>query len=238
MARLALRAVVIGLWLILSDLAAVSAEGELEHRPRFDVSSVAEQGSSVADFVPAWWTIEAQVEADLDRDAVDDVVLTLVEDLPAEDARGMATEGRRALLVLLSRNGGFTRAGSNDRLLQCTRCGGALYGAAETPVDVSIERGVIIVRQDWGARETTAETHRFRYDAAVDGFLLIGHDVFSVDRLGPTTIDESTNLLTGDYIRRETRAGETADDEFVSETREKVARRQVFLEDTISLNSE
>jgi hypothetical protein len=229
---------VVGLVLMLSGHAAASAEREAEHRPRFDVNTIPERASSVAAFVPPGWAIEARAEGDLNRDANDDVVLTLVEDLPAKDADGIATDRRRALLVLLSRNDSFTRAGSNNRLLSCTRCGGAFYGMAETPVEVSIERGVIIVRQDFGARDMTAETHRFRYDPAVKRFLLIGYDVYTVDRLGPTTIDESTNLLTGDRIRRETRSGETAEDEVVTETRDKVGRRTVFLEDATSLNSE
>lgn len=233
-----LKGVVVGLVLMLGGHAAVSAERDPEERARFDVRAVPEQASSVDAFVPPGWTIEARVGGDLDRDAIDDVVLTLVEDLPAEDAGGIATDRRRALLVLLSRNGDFVRVGSNNHLLPCTRCGGAFYGMAETPVEVAIERGVIIVRQDFGARDMTAETHRFRYDPAVRRFLLIGYDVYTLDRLGPTTIDESTNLLTGAYIRRETRSGETAEDEIVIETRDNVGGKTVFLEDATSLNSE
>jgi hypothetical protein len=238
MPRFTAKSLLVGIVLMLTGHAVVPAEPERENRPRLDSTSVPETGSSVAQFVPTGWKIEAQVEGDLDRDAVDDIVLTLVEDLPAEDADGIATDRHRALIVLLRRDSGFTRAGSNNHLLLCTRCGGAFYGAAETPTAVSIERGVVIVRQDWGARETTAETHRFRYDPAANRMALIGYDVFSVDRLGPTTIEESTNLLTGDYLRQETRSGEKPEDQAVTVTRAKVARTKVFLEDVTSLNSQ
>lgn len=238
MPGVSVRVLVVGIVLMLTGHAVVSAQPERENRSRLDVNAIPETGSSVAGFVPAGWKIEAQVEGDLDRDAVADIVLTLVENLPVEDANGIVTDRHRALITLLRGNGGFTRAGSNNHLLLCTRCGGAFYGVVETPTEVSIERGVLIVRQDWGARETTAETHRFRYDATANRMALIGYDVLSVDRLGPTTIEESTNLLTGDYIRQETRSGEKPEDEAVTVTRKKVARTKVFLEDASSLNSQ
>jgi hypothetical protein len=95
----------------------------------------------------------------------------------------------------------------------------------------------VIVRQEWGAREMTAETFRFRYDPKARRMQLIGQDVRHVDRLGPILVEDSTNLLTGDVIRTESRFDEATQKEKSSTTRTKVARTTVYLEDVRSLGS-
>jgi hypothetical protein len=225
-----------GLAMVLAVLSlngglVFAAEAEREDRPPLDPASIPAAGAAVAAFVPAGWRIEAEASGDLDRDGVADTVLTLVEDLPVEDADGMVSDRHRALVVLRKRAAGYVRAGSNGLLLLCTRCGGALFGVTETPVDVSIERGVVIVRQESGAREMTGETYRFRFDPKEGRMALIGLDLFYLDRLGPTMVEESTNLLTGDFVREESRIDEETGKETVSISRKKVPRKRLFLDE-------
>ena len=89
------------------------------------------------------------------------------------------------------------RAAVADKLLQCTRCGGAFYGVSESPANVQIEKGIIVVDQDHGSRNLTNTTYRFRYDAASQQFILIGFDYADADRATASVVSESTNYLTG-----------------------------------------
>jgi hypothetical protein len=84
--------------------------------------------------------------------------------------------------------------------LQCTRCGGAFYGVSESPANVQIEKGVIVVDQDHGSRNLTNTYYRFRYDAASRQFILIGFDYADADRLTAQVVSESTNYSTGARI--------------------------------------
>ena len=101
------------------------------------------------------------------------------------------------MILLKNREGFYERAGVAKTLLQCTDCGGAFYGVAEAPADVSIAKGVLIVKQDGGSRYLVETTYRFRYDAAAKKFALIGYDVTDRDRATGETVSESANYLTG-----------------------------------------
>lgn len=167
-------------------------------------SQIPPQASDVNKFVPRGWKIEEQLTGDLNGDSQADYVLKLVEDKAAKDAEGDPTERSRALVVALAGSGGtFMRAAVADRLLQCTRCGGAFYGVVESPAEVKIEKGIIVVEQDHGSRNLTNTTYRFRYDADSKRFILIGFDYADSDRLTAKVVSESTNYLTG--VRKTTR---------------------------------
>ena len=172
-----------------------------EDRTLIDKSKIPAQAAAIKDFVPAGWKIEEQLSADLNADSSPDYVLKLVEDKPAKTADDVANERARALIVLLQNaTGKFSRAAVADKLLQCTRCGGAFYGVVESPANVTIEKGVIVVNQDHGSRELTNMTFRFRYDAASNQVILIGFDYAVADRATAGTVSESTNYLTGARI--------------------------------------
>jgi hypothetical protein len=169
-----------------------------EERVLIDKTRVPTEAGEISKFVPSGWKIEEQVEGDLNGDAVSDVVLKLVEDKPAMDGEGMATERARALVILWKTPAGkLARAAVADRLLQCTRCGGAFYGVSESPANVQIEKGVLVVDQDHGSRNLTNTYYRFRYDAATGQLLLIGFDYADADRATANVISESSNYLTG-----------------------------------------
>jgi hypothetical protein len=162
----------------------------------FDASRMPVLANEVRDFVPAGWKIEAQVTGDLNGDAVPDRAVKLVEVKP-EGAGGFPPARQRVLVVLLAtREGTLSRAAVADKLLQCTACGGALYGAVEAPAKVTIQRGVLVISQDHGSRNLAALTFRFRYEPDSKRFVLIGLDYDNFDRVTGEKISESTNFLT------------------------------------------
>lgn len=158
---------------------------------------VPKEAPEIGQFVPAGWKLEEQVTGDLNGDGVSDYALKLVEAKPEKNSEGDPTERGRALIIVLARDGKFGRAGVADKLLQCTRCGGAFYGVVETPVEVTIEKGVLVVQQDHGSRNLTNTTYKFRHDPPTKQFVLIGFDYADADRLTAKVVSESTNYATG-----------------------------------------
>ena len=171
-------------------------------------SQIPAEAESIEKFVPRGWKIEERLTGDLNGDSVPDYALKMVEDQPAKDSNDMATERQRALVILLQKTGGgLSRAAVADRLLQCTRCGGAFYGVMESPANVQIQKGVIVVDQDHGSRDLTNTSYKFRYDAAGGQFILIGFDYADADRATANVISESTNYLTGVRIVTRSKGG-------------------------------
>jgi hypothetical protein len=197
-----------------------------ENRVTISKSQIPAQADNLRKFVPRGWKIERQLTGDLNGDSQADFVLKLVENKPDKDSDGDAAERARALVVVLASDGGMlTRAGVADKLLQCTRCGGAFYGVVESPAEVKIEKGVIVVTQDHGSRDLTNTTYRFRYDSESQKFMLIGFDYTDSDRLTGGTVTESTNYLTG--ARIVTREKENKK----TNTRSQVSKGKLFLDD-------
>jgi len=190
-----------------------------------DKSKVPAVADSPARFAPSGWKIEDLATGDLNGDGVADYVLKLVEDKPATDSEGIATERKRALVVVLQTGGKLIRAALAEKLLQCTRCGGAFYGVSESPANVAIDKGVIVVDQDHGSRNLTNTTYRFRYDQATKKFVLIGFDFADADRLTANTVSESTNYVTG--VRITTRGKGDRD----IKKRSVVSKKKTSLED-------
>jgi len=193
---------------------------------KIDKSRVPAQASGLAKFAPAGWKIDELVTGDLNGDSAPDYALTLVEAKAEKNSEGDPTERGRALVVALAtKDGQLNRAGIADSLLQCTRCGGAFYGFVETPVKVTIERGVLVVQQDHGSRDLTNTTYRFRYEPATGKFLLIGFDLADADRATAQVVSESINYLTG--AREETRGKGEKD----VTTRSTIPKRKIYLDD-------
>jgi hypothetical protein len=147
-------------------LSALNALGQ-EAKP-LSLSQVALRADALVLFVPRGWKIEKQKSGDLNRDKKPDAVLVLVGNKSSAAAR------QRALVVLLREGKGWHLTGFNNSLLLGTRDGGAFYGVSETPVDVSIQQGVLIVEQESGSREVEHTTHKFRFDARQSRMLFIG----------------------------------------------------------------
>jgi hypothetical protein len=177
-------------------------------------ASLPREAAQVQAFVPSGWQLESQVEGDLNRDAVADAALVLVEKLPPNADKENPPERNRALVLLFKIVGSqWQRAAVGNKVLLCTRCGGAFFGVAETPVTVSISNGVVIVKQEHGSRNLTSQTLRFRYEPAVQKMVLIGLDLRDVDRATGVVVEESTNFLTGVKLRKQTRFQKGTDKE-------------------------
>lgn len=231
------RIVLICALLLLSPPAASPAQDGGGGAP-FDKTKLPETGRSAADFVPAGWALEEQVAGDLNSDGVPDLALKLIQEKPAGAKEDEVVERRRALVVLFrGQDGALRRAGVADKVLQCTSCGGAFYGVVEAPAEVKIERGVIVVSQEFGSREVTEHTYRFRYDAALARFVLIGFDSTSRDRLTASVTQESTNFLTGKKITTVSTPPKTARGrDTVRTSTQAVARKRTPMEEVDSEN--
>lgn len=179
--------------LALSVLVPFMSGAALTLASGFPANTLPREGKSLADFLPQGWVVEERVEGDLTGDGAADLAAILIEDKPDEDENGVKNDRERGLIILLSQGKDKLRlAGSNDRLLQCTTCGGVKGG-----VTIDIKKGVIIVGQLSGSRGFTDETWRFRYDPQSRRFILIGRDIETGDSLLGTGTVESFNTLTG-----------------------------------------
>ncbi|MFN0111641.1 MAG: hypothetical protein ACKVZH_22495 [Blastocatellia bacterium] len=204
---------------------------------RIDSVKMPKTAANVGEFVPRGWQVEAQVSGDLNRDSIADLAVTLIEQMPAPSGKNADKEDlperQRSLLILFKTSDGkFNRVALAEKVLLCTRCGGAFYGAAETPTTVEINNGVIIVTQDYGSREITKETYRFRHDSESNRFAFIGVDLESYDRANGQTLKESTNFLTGVKLVAKSQMAENSDKETtISKTSQRVSQGKKFIED-------
>lgn len=205
-----------------------------------DPASLPQTASAISDFLPRGWMIEAQISGDLNRDSIPDLAVTLVEQMPANADKDNPPERQRALLILFKTSDGkFNRAALANKVLLCTRCGGAFYGVAETPTTVKINNGVLIVSQEYGSREVTEETFRFRFEADSKRFALIGADLRSYDRATGKTLKESTNFLTGVKLQSKGQMAQDTDKETpVSNKRLRISRKKKFLEEVAARSNE
>lgn len=196
-----------------------------DSRNLINKAGIPAEAGNLQSFVPRGWKIEAQITGDLNGDTVADYALKLVEDKPAKDTDDTASERQRALVIVLQKSGGrLERAAVADKLLQCTRCGGSFYGVSESPANVAIEKGVLIVDQDHGSRNLTNTTYKFRLDPATQQFNLIGFDYADADRATAQVIAESNNYVTG--LRVVTRSKGARD----VESRSKIQRTKTSIE--------
>lgn len=210
-------------WLLVFLTSSALAQDEAG---KIDKSRLPAQADTPQKFAPSGWKIEEQVTGDLNGDTLPDYALKLVEAKPEKDAEGDPTERGRALVIAVAtKDGRLTRAGVADNLLQCTRCGGAFYGVVETPVEVTIEKGVLVVQQDHGSREVTNTTYRFRYEPSSGKFVLIGFNLSNADRATAQVTSESLNYLTS--AREEMRSKGEKD----IKTRTTIPKRKIYLDD-------
>ena len=166
--------------------------------PPLAIARVVQSAKFANGFAPRGWKTEKIARGDLNRDGRSDAAIVLIEDKPAQDADGVATSRQRALVIALNRKNGWQRVGWSNQLLMGTRDGGAFYGVMPTPVDVSIEKGVVIINMEFGSREVTTLTYRLRYENARRAVYVIGRDAATRDRLDASVTTTSVNYLTGD----------------------------------------
>ncbi len=207
-----------------TEATTASAQDE---RRFINLSQVPKEGKSLTDFVPPGWKIEEQIEGDLNADATPDIVLQLIEDLPAETDGTDNTRYRALLVIAKMENDLYFRLAAADKLLFCTTCFGVLNGV---PV-VKISNGVIIINHLWGSREMSENTQRFRFDPKLKRFVLIGEDLEETDGGEGTSVRESSNYLTGVKIIEKSRLDKKGNMVKVSTTKQRISKQQKFFED-------
>lgn len=186
------------LGLLVTVCAAHALAQDEQAAISFNDAALPRTATAIEKFVPSGWTIEARLSGDLNNDSVPDTALKLIEKPTADYDKDNPPSRSRVLLVLFKNSAGaFERTATAKNLLQCTGCGGAFYGVVEAPSEVSIVKGVLIVKQDGGSRNVVENTFKFRYDAGAKKFRLTGYDTTDRDRATGATTTESTNYLTG-----------------------------------------
>jgi hypothetical protein len=209
------------LFILLGWAAQPIAEG-------FPMKDLPPEGKSLVDFVPTGWSVEDQVNGDLNSDGVPDIAAILIHGKPDSKPSEAEDELQRALIVLLgSGKDKFIPAGTNDKIIHCKGCGGV-----KEMVGISIEKGVLVVSQWSGSREFSIETWRFRYDPQTRRFVMIGSDLETGDGMRGTGTIASFNYLTGRKITETYRYDKNGERKIaISTKREKGPRKTPFIED-------
>jgi len=208
--------------LLISVCSALTlAQGE--KKTGFDDSKLPKTANSTSKFVPAGWTLESTVNGDLNGDGVADAVIVFVD---------KGEEGDRTLMIAFKNaRGEFERVVTAKTVLQCTSCGGMLGGEKNEP-DIKIAKGVLIIKTLTGSRESTDSTFRFRYDAKVSKFALIGYDQVDNDRATGASTRTSTNYLTGVRITAEYQYNQKTEKDVQKSTKtDKVTKATQYIED-------
>ncbi|MGV3526893.1 MAG: hypothetical protein ACO1RX_21930 [Candidatus Sericytochromatia bacterium] len=208
--------------LLLSSQTVLAQEDRVVLNPAL----IPATGATAQAFVPKGWQIEAQASGDLNQDGQADLALTLIE-VPQPDQAEEMQSRARALVVLFKQAKAYKRAAVANKLLQCTACGGAFYGAMPAPAEVRIEKGVIIVEEEYGSREVTHLRFRFWLDQKSQRFVLIGSDIANHDRMTGVVVEDSRNYLTGKSIVTTSTYTENSDVTAV-QTRNGTASRQLL----------
>lgn len=175
-------------------------------------------------FVPVGWSVEEEIQGDLNDDGIPDAVMIL-----KEEGKEDPLDQGRSLVVLLGRNNGsFELIGVGKKVLLCVGCFGIMAGR---PV-VSIQRRVLVVDQLRGSRETSGGLWRFRFDPSTKRMRLIGLDVTKADRGNGESTFVSTNYLNGKQVA-ESRRYDRAKNKVVVVGRKlnSIVAAPIFLED-------
>ena len=129
-------------------------------------------------------TVEVRVDGDLNGDGETDTAF--VEN---------GNDSRRLHVLLAYRTEtdlGHDPAGSHD-----------LDSSALGPAQLSVVKGVLVVKDLTGGTSAIEATYRYRWDAAAKKMRLIGLDASSYSRtFQHDTHEISWNLLTGDFVSR------------------------------------
>lgn len=215
-------------WAVVFSVSLLFSAVLAQEKARvIDPKSVPVSGASTKAFVPRGWVLQDEQTGDLNGDGLPDAVLQLIEDLPKKSPDEFQTRYRALLILFKTADGKYTRAAVAGSLLMCGGCGGMLGGMGDSPAaDVTIEKGVLLVSQLSGSRESTDHLHRFRYHAATKQFLLIGEDITNADRLGGTSEVISTNYLTGKQVIERRKYNEKTDKEVLLSKKVKVVAKK------------
>ncbi|MEZ4487664.1 MAG: hypothetical protein R3F51_08775 [Cyanobacteriota/Melainabacteria group bacterium] len=192
-------------------------ECDLGLKAYYELMDLPEKSADYKAFVPPSWKLEETARGDLNKDGVEDVALLMAK---SEGSGCFAEDVARAVVVAFrDRQGLYHKAAIGDAVarLDCSMM---------SNVNLTIERGSLLVVNQWGERDYTVEKLRFRYEAKLKHFVMIGQDRYQVDRLTMNGREESRNLITGDRIFELIKDGDVVS---ISKTRNR-PKRPVLLE--------
>jgi hypothetical protein len=221
------------LCLLLAVVSAGSTFGQERKRElegkMLDPAQVPLEAARLDDFAPRGWKIHSRALGDLNGDGRADAALILFDQLlDTAPPRSVENPTPAMVIVFATERGRWRRAGINTRMIVSDDSGFA-------PLRLQIKTGVVILRQEEQSNISAntldyAYTHRFRYEAGADRFLLIGEDNANTHRDAVADgIRVSDNYLTGERVITLMHA---ARGKYVSETNttRRIERRRIFLE--------
>ena len=166
------------------------------------------QGADATAFVPQGWLLEREIKGDLNADGIDDLVLVLHDNDPANLTKpdlGMDvplnTNPRMLAVALADGEGGYRLALANSTIIPRV-----IYTNMSDPLSeaggVSIDRDSLVVAIYYfyssGGSDTGHMDFRFRYEN--DDFRLIGYDRTNVNRMSGEIETVSANFLNRKVI--------------------------------------
>jgi len=159
-------------------------------------------------FVPKGFSIEAQLDADFDKDGKDDVAAVI---------KG---EDERFLLVAISEGKGLRRIGVGEL---------EPYSLGEA--QLTAPKGVLIVEDLTGGTTAVSSLYRYRYEASTDRMRLIGDDVELYSRTNQHDSTKiSSNRLTGDRVTTISKLTDAGDYRVMNPKRSKIKVDNLYLE--------
>ncbi len=137
---------------------------------------------SIQNIVPANWLIEQRIDGNLTGKSSPDVVLQLKEKPASKTADG--DQGQQRMLVVLrpEADGAYKVIGCASKLLMCNNWVGVPADTDSANVTVSISAKMLVVNQTAGDAEGFDTTQKFKWDEALDSFVMVDEIVDHYNR--------------------------------------------------------
>lgn len=167
---------------------------------------LAVSGGKMEDFIPAGWKLAETVKDDFNRDKLDDLAITIVENNPKNiiknecglGAEELNTNPYAVLIALKQKDAGYKLIASDFEIIP----------RLDDPVldqpysGIASKNGVLSVSyhfwQSAGSWSTSDQAYKFRFQN--NCMRLIGHDYHWLHRASGEESVISTNFITGAYI--------------------------------------
>lgn len=125
------------------------------------------------------YTLHSKYEGDLNGDKQLDKIVVYQKNCDSLDANSLEGAYCRSIAIYLKQGNDFILYGSNDRLIECSQCGGA--GVGDPFQDIKIKNQYFSIENLYGACDKTFSVTTFKFDKKSKGFYLykIGTEDYS-----------------------------------------------------------